>query len=82
MYRKWSFKLNIPNYTITCNDRPRMQRGRVAMLVRNNIKFDTLDKRFTIKTDNEAIAIILKESQLSSNILNMYIPLASSIDVI
>ena len=59
-----------------------MQRGRVAMLVRNNIKFDTFDERLSIKTDNEAIAIILKESQLSSNILNMYIPLASSIDVI
>ena len=52
------------------------------MLVRNNIKFDTFNERFSIKTDNEAIAIILKESQLSSNILNMYIPLASSIDVI
>ena len=39
---KSKFKLDIPNYIITRNDRPRMQGGGVAILVRSNIKFDSI----------------------------------------
>ena len=40
---KSNFKLDIPNYTITRKVRPRRQGGGVAILVRNDIKFDITD---------------------------------------
>ena len=75
---KSNFKLDIPNYTITCRDRPRKQRGGVAILVHNDIKFDIIDACSTINTDNEAITILLKNSQDFTSISTIYIPLVST----
>ena len=52
---KNNFKLDIPNYTITRKDRPSRQGGGVAILVRNDIKFDIIDTCSNLNTDNEAI---------------------------
>ena len=66
---KSNFKLDIPNYTIARRDRLRKQGGGVAIVVRNNIN-----------TDNEAITILLKNSQDSISISTIYIPPASTIN--
>ena len=66
---KSKFKLDIPNYTITRNDRSRRQGGGVAILVRNNVKFDIIDTCSSINTENEDITIFLKDSQHSTSIL-------------
>ena len=77
---KCKFKLDIPNYTITRNDRPRRQGRGAAILVRNDIKFDIIDTCSTLNTDNEAITILLKDSQDSTSISTIYIPPASNIN--
>ena len=60
---KKNFKLDIPNYTITRNDRPSRQGGGVAILVRNDIKFDIIDTCSNFNTDNGAITIRLKNTK-------------------
>ena len=50
---KNNFKLDIPNYTITCKDRPSRQGGGVAILVQNDIKSDITGTCSNINTDNE-----------------------------
>ena len=60
--------LNIPNYIITRNDRPRSKREGVAILVRENVNFGTADTYSSTDSDNEAITIILKDSQISTTI--------------
>ena len=77
---KSNFKLDMPNYTITHNDRPRRQGRGVAILVRNNIKFDIIDMCSTIKTDNKAITILLKDTQHSASAPTIYIPPAFTIN--
>ena len=77
---KRKFNLDIPNYTITRTDRPRRQGGGLAILVRNDIKFDIIDTCSTINTDNEVIATLLKDSQDSTSISTVYIPPASNIN--
>ena len=67
-------KLDIQNYIITRRDRPSRQGGGVAILVRNDIKFDIIDTCSTKNTDNEAITILLKNSQDSTSISTIYIP--------
>ena len=59
---KSNFKLDIPNYTIARRDRLRRQGGGVAILARNDIKFDIIDPCSTSNTDNEAITTLLKNS--------------------
>ena len=76
---KSNFKLDIPNYTIARRDRLRRQGGGVAILVRNDIKFDIIDLCSSINTDDEAITILLKNSQDSISISTIYIPPASTI---
>ena len=73
---KSKFKLTISNYTITRNDRPRRQGG-VTIVMCNSIKLGVVDTGFSLDDDNEAFTIILKNSQLSTNISNTYIPPAS-----
>ena len=75
---KSNFKLDIPNYTIGLRDRLRRQGG-VAILVRNDIKFDIIDPCSTLNTDNEAITIWLRNSQDSISISTIYIPPASTV---
>ena len=75
---KSNFKLDIPKYTITCKDRPRRQLGGVAILERNDIKFDIIDTWSTINTDNETITILLKDSQDLISISTIYVPPAST----
>ena len=77
---KNNFKLDIPNYTITRKDRPSRQGGGVAILVRNDIKFDIIDTCSNINTDNEAITIRLKNPEDQITITTIYIPPASSIN--
>ena len=77
---KSNFKLDIPNYSITHNDRPRRRGRGVAILVRNDIKFDIIDTCSTINTDNEAITILLKDSQDPISITTIYIPPGSNIN--
>ena len=77
---KSNFKLDMPNYTITRNDGPRRQGGGVAILVRNNIKFDIIDMCSTINTDNEAITILLKDTQHSTSAPTIYMPPAFTIN--
>ena len=77
---KSNFKLDIPNYTIARRDRLRRQGGGVAILVRNDIKFDIIDPCSTLNTDNEAITILLRNSQDSICISTIYIPPASTIN--
>ena len=60
---KSNFKLDIPNYTITRRDRLSWQGGGVAILVRNDIKFDIIDSCSTTNTYIEAIIIFLKNTQ-------------------
>lgn len=48
--------------------------------MRDNIKFDIVDMCSSIDTENEAITIILKDSQSSTSISRIYIPLASLIN--
>ena len=76
---KSNFKLDIPNYTIARRDRLKRQGGGVAILVRNDIKFDIIDLCSSINTDNEAITILLKNSQDSISISTIYIPPAFTI---
>ena len=76
---KSNFQLDIPNYTIARRDRLRRQGGGVAILVRNDIKFDIIDPCSTLNTDNEAITILLRNSQDSISISTIYIPPASTI---
>ena len=54
---KNNFKFDIPNYNITRKDRASRQGGGVAILVRNDIKFDIIDTCSNLNTDNEAITI-------------------------
>ena len=75
---KSNFKLDIPNYTIARRDRLRRQGG-VAILVRNDIRFDVIDPCSTLNTDNEAITIWLRNSQDSISISTICIPPASTI---
>ena len=77
---KSNFKLDIPNYTVTRNDRPRRRGGGVVTLLRNNIKSDIIDTCSTVNTDNQAITILLKDSQYSASISTIYIPPASNIN--
>ena len=70
---KSNFKLDVPNYNITRNDRPKRRGGGVAILVRDDIKFDIIDTCSAINTDNEAITILLKDSQNPINISTIYI---------
>ena len=77
---KSKFKFDIPSYIITRNDRPRRQWGSVAILVRNDIKFDIINTCSSINTGNEAITILLKDSQHLTNISTIYIPPASTIN--
>ena len=77
---KNNFKLDIPNYTITRKDRPNRQGGGVAILVRNDIKFDIIDTCSNINTDNEAITIRLKNTDDQITITTIYIAPASSIN--
>ena len=77
---KHNFKLDIPNYTITRKDRPSRQRGGVAILVRNDIKFDIVDTCSNINTDNNAITIHLKNTEDETTISIIYIQPASSIN--
>ena len=77
---KNNFKLDIPNYTITRKDRPSRQGGGVAILVRNDIKFDIIDTCSNINTDNEAITIRLNNTEDQITTSTTYIPPASSIN--
>ena len=74
------FKFDIPNYINTRNDRPRRQAGGVAILVHNNIKFYIIDTCSFVDTGDEAITILLKNSQISTSIFYIYIPPASLIN--
>ena len=56
------------------------QEGSVAILVRHDIKFDIIDTCSTLNTDNEAITILLKNSQDLTSISTIYIPPASTIN--
>ena len=58
----------------------RKQGGGVAILVRNDIKFDIIDMCSTINTDNESITILLINSQDSISISSIYIPPPSTIN--
>ena len=77
---KSNFKLDIPNYTITRKGRPSRQGGGVAIIVRNDIKFDIIDMCSNINTDNEAITILLKNTQDLISISTIFIPPAPSIN--
>ena len=77
---KSNFELGILNYTIARKDRLRRQGGGVAILVRNDIKFDIIDPCSTLNTDNEVITILLKNSQESIRISTIDIPPASNIN--
>ena len=77
---KSSFKLDIRNYTITRKGRPSRQGGGVAILVRNDIKFDIIDMCSNINTDNEAITILLKNTQDLGSISTIFIPPAPYIN--
>ena len=77
---KGNFTLDIPNYTITSRDRPSRQGGGVAILVRNDIKFDFIDMCSNINMDNEAITILLKNTQDLISISTIFIPPAPSIN--
>ena len=79
---KSNFKLDIPNYTIALRDRLRRRGGGVAILVRNDFEFDIIDPCSTLNTDNEAIAILLKNSKDSIRISTIYIPPASTINTV
>ena len=48
--------------------------------MRNDIKFDIIDPCSTLNTDNEAITILLRNSQDSISISTIYIPPASTIN--
>ena len=76
---KSKFKLDIPNYTITHNDKSRRQGEEVAFIERNNINFGIADTCSSIDTGNKPITIILKDSQYSTNISTIYISPASII---
>ena len=65
---KSNFELDIPNYTITRNDKPKRRGGGVAILVHNDIKFDITDTCTTLNTEDEAITILLKDSHDSTSI--------------
>ena len=52
--------------------------GGVAILERNDIKFDITDTWSTINTDNEAITILLKDSQDLISISTIYVSPAST----
>ena len=80
IWLKSNFKLDIPNYTIARWDRLRRQGGGVAILVRNDIKFDIIEPCSTLNTYNEAITILLKNSQVSIGISTIYISPASTIN--
>ena len=47
--------------------------------MRDDIKFDIIDPCFTLNTDNEAITILLRNSQDSVGISTIYIPPVSTI---
>ena len=65
---------------MTGNDRSRRQGGGVAILVRNDIKFDIIDTCSTINTDNEAMSILQKDLQHSTSMSTIFIPPASTIN--
>ena len=75
-----SRRLDIPYYTITRKDRPRKRGGGVAILERNDVKFDIIDTPSTINNDNQTITILLKNSPDSVSISAIYIPPASTIN--
>ena len=72
---KSNFKLDIPNYNFTRNGRPRRRGGGVAILMRNDIKFDIIDTCSTINTGKEAITILLKDAQdpISISTINIHL---------
>ena len=84
---KSNFKLDIPNYVIMRNDKPRRQGGEVAILVRHNINFGIIDTCSNLDTDNEALTIthneaptiMLKDSQFPTSSSIVYIPSGSTI---
>ena len=78
-WHKNNFKFDIPHYNITRKDRPSRQGG-VAILVRDDIKFNIIDTCSNINTDNEAITICLKNNEDQIAISTIYIPPASSIN--
>ena len=55
------------------NDRTRRQGEDMTILVRNNIKFDILETCSSIDTDYEAITILIKDLQISTNISTIFI---------
>ena len=61
---KSKVKMCISNYNIAHNERPRRQGVGAAIVVRNNIKFDIVDSYSSIDTENEAIIILLKDSNI------------------
>ena len=65
---KSKFKLDITNYIITCNYRPRRPGGGVVILMCNNIKFHIADTCSSIETNNEGITTLFKDSQFSTSI--------------
>ena len=79
---KSNFNLDILNYTIIRKDRAsRLWRWGGAILVFNVIKFVIIDTCSTINTDNEAITILLKGSQNPISTSTIYIPRASTINI-
>ena len=68
-----------PNYVITHNDRPRRQEGGIEILERNNIKFNISDTCSPIDAGSKPILVFWKDSQISTSISTIYIPLASLI---
>ena len=71
---KSNFKLDIPNYFITRNDRLRREGGGVAILVHHNINSGIVDTFSNLDTDSEALTITLKDSQFPTHISTIYIP--------
>ena len=56
------------------------EREGVAILIRNNINIGITHTCSSFDTDNDVIAILLKDSQISTNISTIYIPPASLIN--
>ena len=74
--------LDILNYTMSRNDRPKRKEGDAAIFLHNDINFRVADTCSSIDTDNKAIKIILKDAQISSSISTIYIPSASLINTL
>ena len=70
---KSNFKCDIPNYNITCNDRPTRLGVVVGTFVHNNINLGIAETFSSINTANEAFTVIPKESQILISISTVYI---------